>query len=130
MRVVSLVDLLTSRGFAGDRKAVVHGVEAGHVFDNRNRVRKRSYLQRVVSLRELLEAGVASFSSEQASAWYSYLLAKKRVPPESFSAKQFRLALAKSDGDAITYSLFARPALAPRAPLRLFVCLWPLTTWR
>ncbi len=78
-------------------------------------MRKRSYLQCVLALPDLLRAGVESFSSCHTSAYYSLLLGTHKLPLPGLAAKAYKRDLAKSQGDVLSCRLLDRMVPAPAA---------------
>lgn len=112
--VLSLVDALRAQGFQGVGERIVHTATAGHVYDSRQLPAKRTYLQCVLALPQLLEAGVTSIPSGQPSAYYALVLKTRKQVPLNMGAIAYRKQLAETEGDF--EALLALEAEAPEPP--------------
>lgn len=111
--VLALVDALKERGCEGVSQRCFHSNADQKTFDARDLPSRRSYLQCVLALPELLSAGVASFVSGQPSAYYVLLLRDKQTIPPNLGAKEYRRRLALAEGSA--GSILALEQAAPVA---------------
>jgi hypothetical protein len=112
--VLALVDAVEALGYRGEKCLATHSATSPKEFDSRQVITKRSYLQCILALPELLHAGVVSFQSGQSSVYYSLLLRTKKLPAAGLAAKEYkRLALAFT-GDPIALRLLDR--VAPSLP--------------
>jgi hypothetical protein len=112
--VLALVDALASE-YIGVQRNTLHSATSPKEYDARFLLRKRSYLQCVLALPDLLRAGVESFSSCHTSAYYSLLLGTHKLPLPGLAAKAYKRDLAKSQGDVLSCRLLDRMVPAPAA---------------
>lgn len=116
--VLCLLDALSAQGFVRVSRKVWHTSEEGNVFDGRNIVSKRKYLQCVLSLPELLPK-VTSVPSGEPSAFYTLLLHTTAVVAAGLGEKAYKGLLAEAVGDGEALCALDMEQVAPIVPLPL-----------
>ena len=105
--ILTLLDALADAGFTAHIGKVHHTPDVAK-YDDRHRMRSRSYFQCLLSFPELASAGVTGFPSGLAQSFYSLLLKTKKLPVVSLPAKEHRRQLALLDGDAVSLASLDR----------------------
>jgi hypothetical protein len=109
--ILSLLDCLREQGFESRSCKVQHKEGEAKIYDRRQLMRSRPYLQCVVSLPEL--NGI-EFPSGHVQAFYELLLRTREMPPLGLSAKEYKLRLAKLDGNEIQLAALDRKQPVPK----------------
>ena len=98
---LALVDALTAKGFTPSSKKCTHAAGTPNTYYDGNLYGKRSYLQCLLALEELLSRGVLSFDSAQPAAFYRLMLRLRGPVPEGLGAKAYLKRLAEFHGDVV-----------------------------
>lgn len=122
--VLCLLDELDSKGFRGEEQLCLHDRSQRRVYDTRGVTAKRAYLQSILALSDLLQAGIKSFPSGQSNAYYVLMLQTRQQVPTGLAASEYKrqLAIAAGGGRDDLDALALRPQLAtapPAAPAAL-----------
>ena len=111
--VLCLVDSLLLHGFVGVDAVVIHEDSSARTYDQRKLPSKRCYLQCVLSLGDLLAAGITSFTSEAPQAFYALMLRKPSAAVAGLTAKAYKQRLAVLDGDPLALAALEDAVVAP-----------------
>jgi hypothetical protein len=109
--ILSFLDCLREQGFESRSCKVQHKEGQDKIYDRRQLMRSRPYLQCVVSLPEL--NGI-EFPSGQVQAFYDLLLRTRALVPLGLSAKEYKTRLAKLDGNEIRLAALDRKQPGPK----------------
>lgn len=112
--VLALLDALASRGFAPHIGRTEHGRDSPKLYDARGLSSARAYLQCIVALPLLVDAG-AEFPSGKSEAFYRLMLRKRGPVDVNMSAAKCKEQLARLDDDALALALLEVPSEVPRA---------------
>lgn len=96
--VLTLLDKLRERGFAGVPRLVSHA-RGCLLFDSRRISGKRAYLQCVLHMEALGNKGVAEFRSIGPQSYFEALLRGKGAVQSGLPALEYKKLLAEEDGD-------------------------------
>ena len=108
--VLSLMDKLHEGGFEPKAGLVHHNASSAALYDDRNILGSRRYLQCLVCMQELINSGVTGLRSGQSQAYYALLLKTKKDVEPHLSARDLRRRLAALDDDQVALFALGRPA--------------------
>ena len=115
-----LLDALREQGWVGKSMTVTHSMEAEKIFDDRDPVKRKSYLRCVLSCDLLFLHEVEEFPSGRAKTYYDYILKFRKLPDSRKNMKQLRneinLAVDSDDLDIAIELPLPPPPIPSRRP--------------
>ena len=95
-----ILDHLTEQGWVGGRHIMIHTAgDADNVYDARKSFTRKPYLQCILVLPVLFNAGIDALPSARPATFYDYILRFKKLPPRDKSMKDLRKDI-NNAGDA------------------------------
>lgn len=117
---ICLIEALEAKGFNGEARKMMHVPGGPLVYDDRDSLKHKVYLQCVLVQHELFTAGCVSFLSQKTKAFYELLLRHPQQAVEGLTAAACKKILDVGDGVAPMLAALDEtvecPAAAPAVP--------------